>query len=194
MGSHRIKQRKNDDYSSKQRESCEVVNEMFQIMKFIAIFKKKIDDILDEDIISGKKKDDILELAEWTYLVNISIYLTVKQYSKKYNTRLNIIPERGGRFPSDFTIKSSKCVELVIEHENNPSRIGYNYRKLIKTKAKERLIICYVNRKKDIELKINELKKEKNTMNTRKKVHILIANKGDKEFFETSAQFQYDSI
>jgi len=160
---------------------------------FIEIFKNELDNLLSEDIISGRKEIDTLYLLEMTYLINVAIYLTVKKYRKKYKPKVLLIPEAGGRFPSDFVLKShSGKIELVIEHENSEEKILKNYRKLIDyTGAKARMLICYVRDYTKIDDMIKKLKREKIRKKTRKKVNVLIAKKGDAVVFTGSDDFRY---
>ena len=108
-----------------------------------------------------------------------------------------IIPEHGGKFPSDFSLKNedNNKIELLIEHENSKRRILYNYKKLIKNKtAKERLLICYLYDKDNIKEKILELKTYKRKHKIKKTIHLLIAKKGKRIFFTKSKDYVYDSI
>lgn len=143
------------------------------LRRFLAIFKNNLENVLfKENIVFGKYDGDV-GYSEWTLMMNVIIYNTVKKYNKIYKEKLKISPEYGGKSPSDFCILNNKKeIELYIEHENSPDRLWYNLRKIFssKIKAKERLLICY-ERPKDIEKTISKLKKQK----PRFKVYVWIA-------------------
>ncbi len=160
--------------------------------KFIRIFKSKVEKLYSGNLnlISGRKTVDILGYHEHTYLINIAVFLTIKEINKENHMNLSITPEPGGRSPSDFAIiKDEKNVQLNIEHENAMHRIAKNFKKLIKSrKGHERLLICYVYTKNQIKDTIDQLKKYRDT---KKPVHILIAQKSDKSYFTGSKDYKH---
>jgi len=164
--------------------------------EFIKLLKANINELFEEGIISGIKKLDLLEFSEYTYLWNVALYLTIKQYRARFDSDLYLVPEEGGRFPSDFAIKNKDGkVELLIEHENDENEILKNYNKLMNRDATCRLLICYVGDKTPINKKVDELIQYRNTKGyPDKKVHLLIATKGDKKNFELADEFVYRFI
>lgn len=129
----------------------------------------------------------------------MAIYLAIRRYNKETSDKLSIIPEHGaqrGRKRCDFVLKNSDGeVELSIEHENTKKKILSNYLKLIKRRwDKNRLLICYVYRKKDKSKEINKLKDFKEEHNIKNDVHILIAQKSDRDFFNESNDYKEDII
>jgi len=116
---------------------------------------------------SGKVGD--LGASEWTYLFNITLYLTVKEYNSKNKSRLYIVPEKGGKLPTDFSLETSGRKEILfIEHENNPNRIKHNLKKLFKSRAENRLLVCYEDKSK-LKARLKKLMKYKG-----RKITILI--------------------
>ena len=161
--------------------------------QFILIFKKEVDKILKSNLISGRKNLKILYYSEWTYLVNIAIYNTIREYNDKNDCSYSITPEAGGRFPSDFFIKNEDDeIELIIEHENSGKKIEYNFKKLLKyPDVEKRLLICYVKDSSLIESKIQQLKRKKSKSKlTNKGIDVLIAAKSNSEIFTDSKQFK----
>lgn len=165
--------------------------------RFIRLFKRNVDKLYRQGLIGGRKDVEILGDHEHTFLINVAIYLTVKEIDKSSkNNQYSIIPEYGGRSPTDFMIlKNDNENQLCIEHENSENRILTNYKKLVKNKnTKERLLICYIwdSTKISISDKIKEIKTYKKRHKIFKKpVHILIANKGDKNYFYNSKDYRY---
>ena len=154
-----------------------------------------MDKLYNEGYISGRNEIDILRNFEHTYLINVAIYLALRKYNKKTSDNLSIIPEYGssrGRERCDFVLKNiDGKIELVIEHENSWGNILYNYKKLVKRRwEKNRLLICYVYRKKDVVGEINKLKDYKKEHNIKKDVNILIAQKSDADFFNESNDYK----
>lgn len=131
---------------------------------FIKLLKNNIELIMKDSIIANgnyetlDSYDDLLKDSKWTYLFSVALYKTVKKYNSKYS-KLFIVPENGGKTPSDFSIVDKNKNELIIEHENNPERIEKNFKKLITLNNSNaiKLLICYAYNKKD-EIKINKLK------------------------------------
>lgn len=173
------------------------------VAKFIDLFRKAIKDLYVEAIVVGRKKFNILNNHEHTYLINVAIYNAVKDYDTLYpSEKVYIAPELGGRSPSDFCLKSkneeNEKVELAIEHEhsrrNKKEKGNYNkirdcYTKLINNKeAEDRLLICYFNNPED--------KKEclKNLQLGDIKVHFLWAIKKKGNNFSDSKDYEEPEI
>ena len=171
-----------------------------KIKEFIVIFKKRVEKLYGTGsggIICGIKDIHILKSFEHTYLINVAIFLTTKEYNKKYSKDIVIVPESGGRSPTDFILKdySNRKVELAIEHENLRGRIFKNYDKLAKNKeAKERLLICYIYDKDNFEDKFKKIKIHKHKNNIKKKIHILMAYKGEKRHLSYASDYKYRLI
>jgi len=165
--------------------------------RFIRIFKRKVDRLYSNCLIGGVKEPDTLGYHEHTFLINVAVYMTIKEINKKSHNKYSIVPEHGGRSPTDFMIrKNDKDFKLSIEHENAEHRIIKNYEKLIKKKdTKERLLIGYVGDKTSIEDKIDELKRYKKKHKiVNKHVYVMIAKKGNKEFFYNSHGYRHELI
>jgi len=122
------------------------------INKYIEIFKSETKNVFEEKIICSGNFEPlqngtfVLTEHPFTYLINISIYNTIKKYNKiPENEKLFIIPEEGGKSPTDFVLKNKEGkIELRIEHENTRKKNVGNYEKLSNDKkAKNRLLICY---------------------------------------------------
>ena len=132
------------------------------IKSFLSILHRKFDKIFFKEKIVFGKYEGNLGYSESTFIVNVVLYDTIKAYNQIHKDKLKLSPEHGGRSPTDFCIlnKENK-IELYIEHENDPKRIDYNLKKLLKfRKAKERLLICY-ERPKILNKTIARLKKGK---------------------------------
>ena len=165
--------------------------------KFISVFKKKVDKLYKDRLIRGYKDPKILEFHEHTFLINVAIYLTIKEMDREFDEDLSVVPELGGRSPTDFMVLiNDKDLQLCIEHENNKTRILKNFIKLFNNdKCEERLLICYVYTESKIESEIAEMKKyAKSHPKSNGKVHVLIAVKSPEKYFTSSKDYKYEYI
>ena len=124
-----------------------------EIQSFIELFKNKLDELLDTDIIIPSKRDEEYNPGDWTFLMNCIIFDMIKEYNLKNKTNLAICAEpeigktpngRGGY--SDLLICSHEGDQelIAIEHENFPyKRLSKTVQKLSKFNAKAKLIITY---------------------------------------------------
>lgn len=124
-----------------------------EIQNFIELFRHKLDELLETDIIIPSKRDEEYNPGDWTFLMNCIFFDIIKEYNLKNKADLAICAEpeigktpngRGGY--SDILICShERDQELIaIEHENFPyKRLSRTVQKLSKFNAKAKLIITY---------------------------------------------------
>lgn len=148
---------------------------MMKIKKFLEMLYKNFNkSFFKENLVFGKYNGDF-GYSESTLLMNVIFYNTLKEYNKLTGEKLKLSPEHGGKCPSDFCILNNKKeVELYIEHENDPDRIRHNLSKLIKKRAKYRLLICY-ERRKLLNKTIKKLTEYLKSVKTKNHLYIWIA-------------------
>ena len=149
------------------------------ITYFFEQFKKKVTEIMKDEYIG--KENDFYDKPSWTYLIGIAIYNIIKDYNDKNTPEYYIVAEDNiHKKRADFSIFSWSDNKKVfeIEHENDLTRIPDTYEKLIKSRAKIKLIIGYSIPKIKKELIITDLKNIKQMNNVTENIYLIIAQRG----------------
>ena len=132
-----------------------------EIKEFIKLFRQKINEVLDSELIIPSKRSEDFNFGDWTFLFNCAVYDLVKEYNQKNKANLAICAEpdvektpvgRGGYSDILICSKDGNKNFIIIEHENFPHKGGVSsdmVRKLSKFKAESKLIITYYPKKKD---------------------------------------------
>ncbi len=116
--------------------------------------------INDEDVVDSIDKGDDLGYTEWTYVFHAALLFAVVRYNRENHNRIYIVPEAGGKMPTDFTLRNENQEDVLkIEHENCSNRFEHNFSKLCASKASNNLLIWYEDDKNTIKDKMNQIKK-----------------------------------